>query len=57
MTSLEQRHQIQALSDQGKSSPEIARQLGLTVRVVRKWVQRQKKGVRPIRLWGGPRGV
>ena len=51
MTSLEQKKQIKALSDLGKKCPTIAKELGIKVRTVRKWVSRLKKGVHYIPLW------
>jgi len=51
MTSLEQKKQIKELSDLGKKCPEIANELGMKVRTVRKWVFRIKKGVHCIPQW------
>lgn len=51
MTSLEQKKAIKALSDLGKNCPRIAKELGIKVRTVRKWVSRLKKGVHYIPLW------
>lgn len=43
LTSLEIRHKIKLLSEQGLSSPLIAEQLGVSVWTVRKWRQFFKK--------------
>lgn len=45
MTNLEQRRKIEELVNTGKSSPQIAKSLNLTLSVVRKWRQRIKKGI------------
>ncbi len=51
VTSLEQKRQIQALMKQDKTSKQIAEQLSMKVRTVRKWVQHLKKGAPYIALW------
>lgn len=51
MTSLEQKKAIKTLSDLGKKCPAIAKELGIKVRTVRKWVSRLKKGVHYIPQW------
>jgi len=42
---LEQKKFIEKQTEQGKSSPKIAAELGISVWTVRKWRQRIKKGI------------
>lgn len=44
LTSLQVRQTIRDLAAQGKKSPAIAKQLGISVWTVRKWRQRLEKG-------------
>jgi transposase len=53
MTSLEDRYAIKKMVEQGLSSPQIAKQLGLKVRTVRKWRHRVKKGATFTLAWAG----
>ena len=57
-TTLQQKKEILEMVEDGKTSPEIASTLGLSVRLVRKWRQVGKKGgaagarPRPPQKWG-----
>ena len=50
-TSLEQKRQLQSMMQLGKTAKAISEKTGMSIRTVRKWVQRLKKGVPFIPRW------
>lgn len=54
-TTLDERKFIEKSAEAGKTSPEIAKELGISVWTVRKWCQGFKKTKVPFQKWVAPK--